>query len=200
MKTLLFKFNSYEEYVLAQKTAARKTKQITPRNERKREIIQKTIEELELKIDSILCVGARERSEVDFFQNIGYSTIGIDLYRNDNILECDMSKIPDHPNFQNKIFSAVISIDSIEHCLDLEGFKRGLDKVCSRYFICLSRFRTKPSNWDVAVYPFIQEKNFEAGLNYCFPHFQTIYLTPAVNEKDGFLFILKKLPQFIYMM
>ena len=196
METKLYHFYNYQEYIDNQKYAARRTTHITKRNTKKRERIKEVIEQLQLKINSVLCVGARHKSEIDFFKNLGYQTTGIDLFGSQDILECDMSKMLDHPLLQAQMFGSVVSIDSIEHCLNLEGFKKGLDRLCGRYFICRTRFREDPSRWDVAVHPFIRRKNFTEGLAYCFPHFEAIYASQ--DEPGGeFLFILKKRSRFI---
>lgn len=195
METKLYNFNDYKQYVDNQKYRSERTRHVTKRNIKKRKRIQEIIEQLQLKINSILCVGARHKSEVDFFKQLGYQTIGIDLFGSRDVIECDMSKMLNHPLIKTQIFSSVISIDSIEHCLDLEGFKKGLDRVCGRYLICRTRFREEPSKWDVAIHPFIRRNDFTKGLAYCFPHFETMYTSNEPGEE--FLFILKKRSRFI---
>ena len=78
-----------------------------------------------------------------------------------------MSKMLEHHHFKNRKYDIVVSIDSIEHCIDLDGFIDGLNTICSKYFICFClsayHFATKEqiniSSWDAAIHKFMIERD-----------------------------------------
>jgi hypothetical protein len=191
-----FKYKNYEDYINWQKRSALKTKSRTSRATgiRRRNYLYSRMEEAGVIGSSVLCVGARDDSELDFFKEKGYEADGIDLYSTENIIECDMSKMHEHSYLKDKKYDIVYSNEAMEHCLDFDGFYKGLNLVCSGYFVCMCPVGV-PNVWDCARHDFMSntddiEKNKE-GLEKYFPDFDVI-----LNEvhKAGYrmFFILKR--------
>lgn len=176
-----------------QKSRAKRTKSQTKKYEQRREWIYNRMQELGVTGKSVLCVGAREKSEVEFFRKKGFQTDGIDLQPSEEIIECDMSKMLEHSYLKNKKYDIVFSSESIEHCLDLSSFIRGLNTICNKYFICMCPFnegettRIDENCWDCSIHRFMTERH-----NYKeFDQFRI--LTSEIYKKGKRLFfILKK--------
>ena len=88
---------------------------------------------------SVLCIGVRHRDEVLYFRDAGYDKVdGIDLFSNDYIIECDMSKmyeskkaavgydtaraLPEHATLLlTNILREYTPVDNITSVLDIGG-------------------------------------------------------------------------------
>jgi len=191
-----FKYKSYEEYLEIQRKKALLTKTRTSRacGERRRRYLYKRMSKTGVKGSTILCIGARDDSEILFFKERGYQTDGIDLYSTDNIIECDMSKIYEHPYFQEKKYDIVFSNESLEHCLDIDGFIKGLNLVCKRYFVCMCPVGDA-GLWDCARHSFMEHmddiEHNKKDLEECFSEFNVI-LNEIHKEGHRMFFILEK--------
>lgn len=191
-------FTDYNEYLKTQIQRAKKTRKATINTLHRRKKIFQLIIDLKLDITSILCVGCRDKSEIDFFAEKNYKTEGIDLIGGKNIITCDMARIPLSPYFKDKQYDAVVSIESMEHCLDLKGFIEGLNQICTKYFICYTPILKRIGNWDVAMHPFCKEEGYDVELNKIFNKFQLIYSKTDTEKEDKYrrlIFILEKLEQ-----
>ena len=146
---------------------------------------------------TILCVGARDDCEIDFFTKRGYEAVGIDLYSTDKIVECDMARIYEHSVLKDMRFDIVFSCHSLEHCLDFEGFVKSLRLVCKGYFICMMPYMPEPTMWDCQRPDFVDhvgEEDFNEKLAASFPGFEVVVSelhNPLLNIRKGF-FVLKK--------
>ena len=143
---------------------------------------------------NILCVGARDDCEVDFFNERGYETIGIDLYNTEKIIKCDMAKMHTHPILKDMRFDIVLSCHSMEHCLDFEGFITGLDLLCKKYFVCMMPYTPEPNIWDCqrpAFVDYVGAKDFDEKIIDSFPGFEIVVNEIQKIGTRGF-FILKK--------
>jgi hypothetical protein len=97
----------------------------------------------------------------------------------------------------------------MEHCLDLDGFVKGLNMVCSKYFYCNCPYAGKPWAWDVAVHPFMAHSHdsaalwkngvlteeavtkCERGIRKCFPEFDLLW-APDIGYKNSISMVLEK--------
>jgi len=147
---------------------------------------------------NILCVGARDDSEANFFRKLGMEADGIDLYSSGKIIECDMSKMLEHPYLKNKEYDIIFASDSLEHCADLCGFIQGLNKLCKNYFVCFGPSANGAleginiDNWDCAIHKFMTDNsNFAKNLLDAFCQFDIVTSQLDRGGKKLF-FILKK--------
>ncbi len=193
-----YKYKNYEEYIKLQRRRSRRTRGETQKRERQREWIYNKMIEVGVEGKTMLCLGARDDSEIEFFEKKGYKVDGIDLYETNKIIECDMSKIYEHKYFKNKKYDIVFASDSIEHCLDFDGFIKGLNFVCDKYFVCRSpTYSNRVSEWDCAVHLFMENCDdpdmYYKNLKESFSQFNIV-----INELDNrrnkrrLFFILRK--------
>lgn len=191
-----YNYKDYEEYVRLQKARAIVSIGITKKKIYRREWIYSQMVENGVNGDSILCLGARHIDELDFFKEKGYETVdGIDLLKGDGIIECDMSKIYEHPYFDNKKYDVVLSCESIEHCFNFEGFIKSLDIVCSEFFVCLGPAVKVVNAWDCSRHNYMNnvgnDKLFKKDLLESFPEFNIVFnMYNPVNNR--IFFILRK--------
>jgi len=155
-------YDSYEDYILAQARGAKVKRYLTERSGKG--AVNWCLDYLEenfpdISFNSVFCVGARDDAELLEFEKRGYTAAGIDLYETDRITKCDMSLIHEHPSFKDAKYDFVYSRESMEHCLDLDGFIMGLNQICSKYFwvTCpnLLHPQMTPSHWDCGAHPFM---------------------------------------------
>jgi len=186
---------NYIRYLNFQSRRAKKTKKLTPKNEASRLFIYRRMQEFGISGKTVLCVGARHKSEPEFFEKRGYIADAIDLFENDKISVCDMSRIYKHPVFKYKRYDVVFSNSAMEHCLDLDGFIKSLNTVCEGYFLCMCDVPDKEDDWDCSIHPFMEQiadvEKTKSLLSDIFKEFDVV-----VNEcqKRGrrLFFILKK--------
>ena len=164
-----YEYKDYDEYIKSQIKRSRRTKGMTRREScnRRREWIYKRMTELEIEGKSILCLGARDEAEINFFENKGYEVDGIDLFNSGKVIECDMSRLLKHEYFKNKKYDIIFAMEAIEHCLNFEGLLEGINKLCKRYFICMSpicgtKIIQKPDNWDCNFQQFMISENIKS--------------------------------------
>jgi len=193
--------NKYDQHIKLQISKAQRTVGRTIRFKYRREWIYNKMQELKITGKSILCVGARHYSEVEFFEKRGFKSEGIDLFEADQIIKCNMSKMLEHPYIKNQKYDIVFCNEVMEHCVDLNGFIKGLNKICKKYFICMGPSSQEKEKiiryswWDPAVHQFMIDSQdigiYSKNLLETFKDFKII-----VNEshKNGHrvFFILKK--------
>lgn len=105
---------SYEQYLRLQLMRTL-SKQDTPLPDRAKDLINRVSEVASLANCAVLCVGCRNRSELDYFRRKGAKNVlGIDLYSNQSdILVMDMHAM----TFPANSFEVVYSSHSLEHAL-----------------------------------------------------------------------------------
>lgn len=117
---------------------------------------------------SILCVGARDVSEVLNFRNAGFDAIGIDLFSSnvDIVKIVDMHQIADF--FSENQFDLVFSCHSLEHSFDpivvLEAMKKVSTTGC---FLILPNCKD-PTGKDPTVFEFmsrVKQTTLDSGLD-----------------------------------
>lgn len=189
-----YQYKDYNDYLLSQVKRAKRTRHATRKNIYRREWIYNRMLELNVFGKSVLCIGARDPSEMDFFRDRGFEVEGIDLYDYRGIIKCDMSKIYEHQVLKEKKFDIIYSNEAMEHCLDLEGFIKGLNLVCKKYFVCFCP-KTVVDNWDCSLHSFMERvedtKLYKEGLEQCFIEFD-IVINEFYLKKHRLFFILKK--------
>jgi len=147
---------------------------------------------------TVLCLGARDDSEVRSFIDNGYDAMGIDLFSTKLITECDMARMYEHPILKNKKFDIVIALEALEHCLDHEGLIRGLQLVCTGHFVTMFPIIPEPDWWDCHMPSFLDyfgtDKYDEMVAAY-FPGFEIVtneIHKPLNKIKRGYI-ILKRI-------
>ena len=189
-------YKNYKEYIKIQKSKAQRTTRFTNKREHRRNYIYERMKELNISGKSILCIGARANSELEFFEKRNFKIVdGIDLFSTNKIIECDMSRIYKHPYFKKRKYDIVFSSESLEHCLDLRGFVKGLNKVCRKYFVCMCPAIKVPTMWDCGSFSFMKKSSdpvkYKKYLNKEFSEFR-IVINEAHKEGSRLFFILKK--------
>lgn len=193
-----YSYKDYNEYLSYQSIRSMKTRYVTRRNSRIRNWIYNKMKEFDIYGESILCLGVRDISEIEFFKEKNYEVYGIDLYKQVGVITCDMSRMYEHFVLKNKKFDIVYADNSLEHCLDLEGFIKGLNLVCKKYFVCFSPcFYPKGvvNSWDCSFHPFMENVEdlelYKKDLEKYFIEFDVI-LNEFYPKKNRLFFILKK--------
>ncbi len=177
MKSELF-YTDYQTYLRAQIRQAKRTRRRTRRYARKYPYFLSRIRQLYPHVRSLLAVGCRDDFEIEFIEKQGFLADGIDLYSTCRIIQCDMSKIHECEYFKDRRYDIVLSIRSLEHCMDLKGFVRGLNQVCRVAFVCWCPNVKRPDEWDCARHPFMKPTDNDLELERCFPRFRI-----RINEK-----------------
>ncbi len=163
-----YKYKNYVEYIVSQIKRSRRTRGMTKREscERRREWIYSRILELGIKGKSILCLGCRDDSEIEFFEKKGYKTDGIDLYSTKKIIKCDMSRLLHHKYFKKKKYDIIFGMEALEHCLNFEKLLKAINKMCKKYCIFMgpvlgSKIIPIPDTWDCNFQPFMFSENIK---------------------------------------
>ena len=192
-----FKYKSYGQYLLLQREYSQKRKFRTRRREKRRQWVIDNIRSHNVEGRTVLCVGARDDSEVATFINNGYKAMGIDLFETQLIIECDMSRMYEHPTLKNMKFDIVIALEALEHCLDFDGLLQSLRLVCAGYFVCMFPILDKPDWWDCNIPDFLAylgTDEYDDALAASFPGFEIVINEvhkPQSRIKRGY-FILKR--------
>lgn len=153
-------------------------------------------------VKKILCVGARDESEVNYFRNKGIDAIGIDLFsKNQTIIKIlDMHELGS--NFSENEFDIIFSCHSLEHSVKPDKVLQDMKKI-SKYgvFIVLPL-----SGWthakDPVMFNFMEKAGEEGDIKVTIEdvqkdienivedstviNFKQLPLLP--NKEDGFWF------------
>ena len=112
-------------------------------------------------IKKILCVGARDASEVNFFRDKGIDALGVDLFSIDQsvIKILDMHNIANE--FEEDEFDVIFACHSLEHSVDPDTVLNGMRKI-SKYgaFIVLP-LHEHPHKKDPIVFNFMEKAGDE---------------------------------------
>lgn len=103
----------------------------------------------------ILCVGARDSSEVIAFRNEGYDAIGIDLYTdNEEIIKVvDMHNLSD--TFKENEFDVIFSCHSLEHAYDPEHVLKSFRSIATQGCFLILPTSSTPDAKDPVVFDFM---------------------------------------------
>jgi hypothetical protein len=165
----------YDEYIEVQRKKSLVTKKRTRRHSGLFRYLLSQIREFHPEAKSILCVGCRDDYEIEFFENEGFHVTGIDLHSEGKVIACDMSKIEEHPNLSKGVWDIFLAAEVLEHCMDLSGFVRSLQKQCQMGFYASVPLREEPSIWDVCVHGFMDREITEEEIPLYFPGFKTCF-------------------------
>ena len=149
-------FDKYSDYVEVQKRRANRTTKNTKHRLGEFQKIAKSLRERFPDYESILCVGCRLNCEIAAFKQVGFKAVGIDLIEKEGVIQCDMFKIPEHDFFQNKKIDIMFCSHSLEHCLDFDGFIKGVAHLDTKVIMVLCPLRAGYSEWDCTVYDFMK--------------------------------------------
>ena len=109
----------------------------------------------EFEIKKILCVGARDVSEVIFFRNKGIDAIGIDLFSTDQsvIKPMDMHVMGD--SFNENEFDIIFACHSLEHCVDPDVVLTAMRKISKYGVFVVLPLHESPHKKDPIVFDFM---------------------------------------------
>jgi hypothetical protein len=149
-----FEFATHEDYLSHQIHRHRLSKERTANRPHKRYIDK--VESQFSSVKKILCVGARDVSEVKAFINREYEAIGIDLFSADkNIIRLvDMHNIAQ--DFKENEFDLIFSCHSLEHSLYPDVVLQSFQKVSRIGAFIVLPFHAVPNSKDPVVLPFME--------------------------------------------
>jgi len=191
------KFTHYNKYVKLQTAKALKSTKKTINKKNSTKTTAKILRQLFPELKTVLCVGCRHESEINAFKEEGFDAVGIDIIKQNNIITCDMSKITEHIFFKDKKIDIMFCSHSLEHCLDFNGFLKGVDYLGIKVIQVECPQRNTTNSWDCTFYDFMKKtKKVEKNdiLKY-FTDFDLISSTVIKNEKkeyDSTVFTLKR--------
>jgi epoxyqueuosine reductase QueG len=124
----VFNFKSYEDYLRSQWQHAKTQFRTVERKENRSSDIS-TIKETFPNAKKIICIGARDKSEVISFRQSGFEAIGIDVFSNsEEIKLVDMHRLS--TTFEENYFDVAYMSHSFEHSVDPKAVLEGVMKVC----------------------------------------------------------------------
>ena len=71
----------------------------------------------------------------------------IDVFDEGPIHNCDMSRIYDHPEIGSRTYDVFVSIRSLAHCVDFDGFLKGLNLHASLGIYCFTKAEFQQDKW-----------------------------------------------------
>jgi len=176
----VFEYGTYKEYIRAQRNRALRTGRQTRRYSEHRAEIASKLSTLCPDARTMLCIGSRSDVEILDFESYGFTVEGIDLYSTSRIVKCDMSKIDRHGSFAGRKFDIFTSIHSIEHCMDFEGFLRGM-RMCQTAFACVTPLISAPTEWDCSAFKFAHPESGVEEIERAFPEFRVAWRETGKN-------------------
>jgi hypothetical protein len=150
-----FQFRDYASYLKSQRRKAKKTQYKTSDKKAYYRQVAKNLKSTYPEFDKIICVGCRHETEIQCFKDNGFDAVGIDLFEDASIIQCDMSKIHEHPYFKDKTIPVMYASHSLEHCLDFDGFLKGVDHLGVKVLRVECPFVDKIRSWDCTFYDFM---------------------------------------------
>ena len=139
-------FSSYAEYLAFQKKTARETVARTLQFRQYPRILN-ILKAFFPEAQSVLLIGCRHAAEYNFFRKNYKDVTAIDLFDEGPIINCDMSKIHDHPEIGARQYDVFVSIRSLAHCVDFEGFINGLKSHARLGIYCFTKAGFTRDKW-----------------------------------------------------
>jgi hypothetical protein len=103
----------------------------------------------------VLCVGARDESEVADLQKAGLEALGIDLFtESPRIIVLDMHKAGEY--FDEGDFDVAFMSHSLEHSYDPEKVLTGMRRICPIGALIVVPMLQGPSRKEVVVFDFMR--------------------------------------------
>lgn len=151
-----FVYKTYDQYLTVQTQHAR-TKSRTVDRHGNRHLDIDLIKSYFPGAAKVLCVGARDRSEVLDFSAAGFFSTGIDLFSScEEIKIIDMHHLSSH--FSHKSFDVVYMSHSLEHSYDPCVVLNEVRQVCSTGCLFVLPVQTAPTQKDPTVFQFMKNK------------------------------------------
>jgi len=150
-----FQYESYQQYINKQVEHHAHTLDWT-QNKSYDEHIQ-NIKKIFPNAKKILCVGARDVSEVYAFKIAGYDSLGIDLFSTNTHIIRPMDMHNMATQFQEKSFDVVFSSHSLEHTFNPEHVLQSMKKVAAMGCYLVLPNHWVPSDRDPAVLDFMEK-------------------------------------------
>lgn len=189
-----YEYKSYDEYISAQLSH-----ELTKDRTKSRPFLQ-YIEEIKNNFSNakkIICVGARDISEVNALRIAGYDAIGIDLFssNHDVIKILDMHNLEE--NFEENEFDIVYACHSLEHSYDPEKVLNGFKKISKIGAFIVLPFLKNEHLKDPISFRFMKEynANLESMISLIEEDFEKLGCTckvtdlkinPLQNNVDGY--------------
>lgn len=121
-------YNDYDDYILQQGYKAINHKDYVLKGKKKR---IRTFNSLFKKMSkyfnqgSVLCLGARDGSEVEVLKQFGFDAVGIDLFSlDDKVIKADWHNLP----FRDGVFDNIFT-NSLDHCFDFELMLKEIKRI-----------------------------------------------------------------------
>lgn len=167
----VYDYQSYSEYIATQRGRSMRSQGQTKSYWWYRDRLATQLNALCPTAKTMLCLGARNKLEIEDFESKGFSPEGIDLVESPRIAECDMSRLYCDDRFSRRTFDIFVAIHSLEHCLDFDGFLRSLE-LCRMAFACVTPLLERPTDWDCSAFEFAHPNASAESLVNAFPGFE----------------------------
>lgn len=156
-----WQYKDYDEYIQVQMQHHR-TMYRTKNRELNRATDIVTVKESLPTAKKILCVGARDVSEVVDWRDAGFTAVGIDLFTTDEaVIEViDAHKMDDR--FGENEFDVVYASHSLEHMYDPEIVLRAVKRVGKFGAMVVLPLETVPTAKDPIIFDFIAKDHVDS--------------------------------------
>ncbi|MEQ8789848.1 MAG: hypothetical protein RIC55_26375 [Pirellulaceae bacterium] len=189
----IWPYGCYDEYLDYQQRRARQSRGLTRRAAAKRDSVVRLLRRFAPQARSLLCLGARDVSEVDDFRQAGYDAEGIDLAGDDGVAQCDMSNLDGDDRFRERQFDVFVMLHSLGHCWDLEGFQRRSLPHCRQVLVAVlpCRREPRPSRWECRTFDVQQPDGDVSSLSGALPGFAVVH---HEYRDDQIILVLRRTP------
>lgn len=153
-----YEYKDYANYIEMQ-MAHNRTPERTRSKEGWRQEYISSIRRLFPETKSVLCIGSRDESEVLSFRNAGYSSMGIDLFSNNEstIRVLDMHKISEA--YSKNEFDLAFSCHSLEHSYDPGLVIQSLSRVTRLGAFIVLPTMSNPDTKEACMFDFMSHLN-----------------------------------------
>lgn len=170
-------YPSYGEYVAYQAKRARRTSGITRHYGRIRAKLADLLRKHAPEVETLLCLGARHRVEVEDFRRRGYRAEGIDLIEDEIVRRCDMANLDGDAGLHDCSFDAFVCAQSLEHCWDFDGFIRRSLPHCRNAVVAAVpvSLAVEVTPWQCSAFDFQRPEALPVAFESLFVGFQLIH-------------------------
>lgn len=177
-------FSTYRAYLDFQEKTARETVDRTLQFRRYPHIMR-VLKAFFPMAESVLLIGCRHRYEYDVFRKQYKDVTAIDVFEDGPIINCDMSKIAGHTTISARKYDVFVSIRSLAHCVDFEGFLKGLRSHASLGFYCFTKAGFTRNKWFCSSAEILSAKASPALFQETFSPFHVQHLHYQWNSNEG---------------
>lgn len=176
-------FSTYSEYLEFQTKTARETVSRTLQFRQYPRILH-MLKMFFPEAESILLIGCRHPVEYDVFKKNYKDVTAIDLFEEGPISNCDMSRIYDHPEIGARQYDVFVTIRSLAHCVDFEGFLKGLKLHASLGIYCFTKADFTQNKWFCSDAEILRSGASPALFQTTFEPFQLRHLQYQWNQEE----------------